>query len=241
MVTGTTVMVTGASGFVGRALCDELTARGHVVHAVVRSPNSIPSESLAGGAANIRWVALGNLDSRTNWHDVLCDFVQDHPGQPHAINHYAARAHVKGNLLKLLGLLAKGLPLPFASIKNRRVMVGIDNLVDLLICCARRPKAVGEKFLVCDDDDLSTPAVLRSLGAYLNSKPLLFPVPMSILKLLGRVSGQQALVARLTDSLQVDCSSTRQTLGWKPPVKTQIGLNRMVDWYLSYDQNKTSS
>jgi nucleoside-diphosphate-sugar epimerase len=234
-------MDTGASGFVGRALCDELTARGHVVHAVVRTPNSIPGESLAGGAANIRWVALGNLDSRTNWHDVLCDFARDHPGQPHAIIHCAARVHVKGNLLKLLGLLANGLPLPFASTKNRRAMVDIDNLVDLLIYYTQRPKAVSETHLVCDDDDLSTPAVLRSLGVYMNRKPLLIKVPVSILKLLGRVSGQQALVARLTDSLQVDCSSTRQTLGWKPPVKTQIDLNRMVDWYLSYNQNKTSS
>jgi nucleoside-diphosphate-sugar epimerase len=149
--------------------------------------------------------------------------------------------HVKGNLLKLLGLLGKGLPLPLASIKNRRAMVCIDNLVDLLICCAQHPKAVSETFLVCDDDDLSTPALLRSLGAYMNRKPLLIPVPVSILKLLGRVSGQEAQIARLTDSLQVDCSSTRQTLGWKPPVKTQIGLNRMVDWYLSCEQNKTSS
>jgi len=35
-------LVTGASGFVGRSVCDELTGRGHEVLALVRRPGSAP-------------------------------------------------------------------------------------------------------------------------------------------------------------------------------------------------------
>lgn len=64
---------------------------------------------------------------------------------------------VKGNLARLLQLVRLGLPLPFSAVQNKRSLIGLDNLVDLLIRCVDHPAAAGQTFLVSDGEDLSTP------------------------------------------------------------------------------------
>ena len=57
------------------------------------------------------------------------------------------------------------LPLPLRSCKrNHRSLVGIDNLVDFLICCATHPDAANETFLVSDGEDLSTLNIFKLLA-----------------------------------------------------------------------------
>jgi len=69
------ILVTGASGFVGRALCSHLPAHGHVVVPVVRSPFGVIDE-----------VVVGNIDPSTDWTNQLTDCD--------AVVHLAARVHV---------------------------------------------------------------------------------------------------------------------------------------------------
>ncbi len=69
------VLVTGATGFVGRALCQQMMAAGHALLPAVRSKAGFPNEAV-----------VGDLESSTDWRLVLagCD----------AVVHLAARAHV---------------------------------------------------------------------------------------------------------------------------------------------------
>ena len=48
------VLVTGASGFIGQALCQHLASQGHDVVAAVRKPSAMPHERvlLAGGTSS---------------------------------------------------------------------------------------------------------------------------------------------------------------------------------------------
>ena len=64
---------------------------------------------------------------------------------------------VRGNIASLIKIINLGLPLPLSGIKNKRSILGIDNLVDLLIRCIDHSKASGKIFLASDDQDLSTP------------------------------------------------------------------------------------
>jgi nucleoside-diphosphate-sugar epimerase len=134
----------------------------------------------------------------------------------------------KGNLARLLKLVRCGVPLPLGAAPNQRSLIGLDNLVDLLIRCVDHPAAAGQTFLVSDGEDLSTPDLLRHMAAAMGRSARLFPVPVSLLRLAGSALGKRAEIDRLVGSLQIDCSHTRQVLGWAPPVSVQEGIRRMV-------------
>lgn len=135
---------------------------------------------------------------------------------------------VKGNLARLLRLLRAGVPLPLGAVENKRSLIGLDNLVDLLIRCVDHPAAAGQTFLVSDGEDLSTPDLLRHMAAAMGRPARLVPVPVPLLRLAGSALGKRAEIDRLVGSLQIDSSHTRQVLGWTPPVSVEEGIRRMV-------------
>ena len=133
-----------------------------------------------------------------------------------------------GNFGKLTRLVAKGLPLPLASIDNRRSLVGIDNLVDFIVTCLEHPAAANETFLVSDGEDLSTPDLIRRMARAMNRPARLLPVPKSMLMAAATMLGKRDMAQRLCGSLQVDISKARALLGWNPPVSVDEGLRRAI-------------
>jgi nucleoside-diphosphate-sugar epimerase len=131
---------------------------------------------------------------------------------------------VKANFRALMRLVASGLPLPLAGIDNRRSMIFIDNLVDLVARACLHPGAAGRVLLARDAADLSTPELIRLLAAGLGRPARLFGVPGPVLAALRRVPMLAPLLTRLTLSLQVDDAETRTALEWRPPVPPEIGL-----------------
>jgi UDP-glucose 4-epimerase len=138
---------------------------------------------------------------------------------------------VRGNFLSLLRLAGKGLPLPLGSVSNARSLVYVDNLCDLLEVCVVDPSAVGKALFVSDDQDVSTPDLIRMIAALLGCKARLIPVPMVMLKTLAMATGQWSSVRKLCGSLQVDVQETQRLVNWSPSVSLQQGLARTVDWY----------
>ncbi len=131
---------------------------------------------------------------------------------------------VKGNLRALLALVASGLPLPFAGIDNRRSLIFIDNLVDLIATVCVHPAAVGQVLLARDAADLSTPVLIGALAAGLGRHARLFAVPPAAFAVLSRLPGLGPPLSRLTLSLQVEDGETRRALGWSPTVAVETGL-----------------
>lgn len=136
---------------------------------------------------------------------------------------------VKGNFASMIKLVEKGLPLPFGAIDNRRSLVGLDNLVDLIITCIDHPNAANQVFLVSDGEDLSTSGLLRRVAKAMGKPSRLIPVPAGLLQLGATVLGKKAVGQRLLGSLQVDISSTRERLDWTPPVSVDEGLRRCFE------------
>lgn len=135
---------------------------------------------------------------------------------------------VKGNFASLIKLMRKGFPLPLGAIHNKRSLVGVDNLVDLVIRCIDHPAAANQVFLAGDGEDLSTTELLRGLAEAIGSPARLIPVPAGLLSLGAAVLGKRAVAQRLLGSLQVDISKARDLLGWEPPVSVKEGLRRCV-------------
>jgi len=133
---------------------------------------------------------------------------------------------VKGNFASMIRLVEKGLPLPLGAIHNKRSLVGLDNLVDLIITCVDHPAAADQVFLAGDGEDLSTTELLKGVAKASNKRPRLIPVPAGILTLGATMLGKKAMAQRLLDSLQVDISKARNLLGWQPPLDVEQGLKR---------------
>lgn len=139
---------------------------------------------------------------------------------------------VKANFLSMMRWLNKGVPLPFGTIYNKRSLVALDNLVDLIVTCIDHPAAANQTFLVSDGEDLSTSELLRRMAVALGKPARLLPVPSWLLETGAAMLGKQALAQRLCGSLQVDISKTRELLGWTPPVSVDQALANTAEDFL---------
>ncbi|OHY79862.1 nucleoside-diphosphate sugar epimerase [Marinobacter sp. AC-23] len=130
---------------------------------------------------------------------------------------------VKGNFATMIKLVDKGLPLPLGAIHNKRSLVALGNLVDLIITCIDHPVAANQVFLAGDGKDLSTPELLRGIGKAMGKPARLIPVPPGLLMFGAGLLGKRAVAQRVLGSLQVDISKARHLLGWEPPISVEEG------------------
>lgn len=140
---------------------------------------------------------------------------------------------VGANFAAMMRWLSYRLPLPLGSMQNRRSMVGLDNLTDLILRCCYHPAAAGQVFLVSDGHDVSVSDLLRRIARLMKLPNRLIPIPMPVIRFIAILLGKRAVAQRLCGSLQVDIEKTRRLLGWNPPVSLDAGLKKTVDWFLA--------
>lgn len=133
---------------------------------------------------------------------------------------------VKANFRSMMSWLRKGIPLPLGATGNKRSLVAVDNLVDLIATCIDHPAAANQTFLVSDGEDLSTTQLLQRMGSALGRPARLLPVPASLLQAGAAMLGRRAIAQRLCGSLQVDICKTRERLAWAPPVSVDDALRK---------------
>ncbi|MFN7103080.1 MAG: NAD-dependent epimerase/dehydratase family protein [Pseudorhizobium sp.] len=135
---------------------------------------------------------------------------------------------VGGNFRSLMRWAASGAPSIFSKVKNRRSLVYVGNLCDLVITTLEHPDAAGRTFLVSDGEAISSHELLSTLTSAFGQKPRSVPVSPAALRLLGSLAGRGPAVERILDSLEVDISATRETLSWEPPFTCSTGLAATV-------------
>lgn len=143
---------------------------------------------------------------------------------------------VKANFASMMRWIHRGVPLPLGGIHNKRSLVALDNLVDLILTCSMNPAAANQVFLVGDGEDLSTTELLRRIGKALGKPARLFSTPTGMLEGLASVFGRRELARRLCGSLQVDITKTRDLLGWSPVVSVDEGLRKTAQYFLGKQQ-----
>jgi len=314
-----TVLVTGATGFVGRFLCTRLLADGWSVHGTL-----LDSEITSDLVDKVTPVAIEPLGAETIWRhalvgvdtiihlaarvhvmhetasDPLAEFRKTNvlgtvnlsnqavlagvkrfifmstigvngdnsitgpytesdtptPHNPYSVSKYEAESVLQkvssetgmevviirapiiygpgnpGNFRSLLKIVSMGIPLPLESVVNKRSLIYVGNLVDVLATCTEHPAAAGQTFLVSDGEDVSTPELIRRTASALGVTARLFPVPPALIRLAGTLTGRSAAVRRLTGSLEVDSSKIKNALGWRPPYTMDQGLMETAQWFM---------
>lgn len=149
---------------------------------------------------------------------------------------------VKANFLAMMRWLQRGVPLPLGGVtENRRSLVFLDNLLDLIVTCIDHPAAANQTFLVSDDEDLSTAALLRRMAAALGRPARLIPVPAGLVTLGAKLMGRPGIAQRLCGSLEVDISKTKELLCWTPPISVDEGLRRTAEHWLMGEGQRDAS
>lgn len=138
---------------------------------------------------------------------------------------------VKANFLSLLDAVNQNCPLPLASVKNKRSLLYVGNLINAITLCVSYPEKANQIFLV-SDVDISVPQLVSKIASLLGKRALLFHFPVKWLKILGSFTGKRPMVDRLTESLLADSCSLRKVLKWEPHYSFEEGMKETLDWYL---------
>lgn len=304
------VLVTGANGFIGSALCAHLSDLGHEVIPIIRRSSEFPlgqivltnDESmwkfvlnrcdvvihLAGRAhimresdpdplgayraANLeptmqlalraveagvkRFIFISTI--KVNGEETMLGGVfkpddSPRPSEPYSVSkHETEKAllslalktqleviiirpplvygpSAKGNFATLLKCINQGIPLPLSAItNNRRSLVSLYNLMDLIVCCMVHPNASNQIFLASDGEDLSTHDLILKVSKALGVVSRLFYVPPLALRASAMIINKLDLYQRLCGSLQVDISKNQMLLDWNPPTSLDDGIRKAI-------------
>ena len=131
---------------------------------------------------------------------------------------------VQGNFAFLAQMVRYGVPLPLGTIYNKRSLISLQNLIDLIEKCLINPSAANQVFLASDDDDISTTDLLNKVALALNKPQRFLPFPSSWLFFVATILGKKEFAHRLLGSLQIDISKTKKLLHWTPPLTVEQGI-----------------
>ena len=118
--------------------------------------------------------------------------------------------------------------LPFGLANNRRDFIAVQNLVDLLVTCARHENAAGHIFLASDNEVVSTKIFTNAIADGYGKKVTQLPIPEGLMRLAGRLIGKPAMIEQLYGNLEVDSSNTKKILDWTPPFTMKQAMKSLV-------------
>jgi nucleoside-diphosphate-sugar epimerase len=139
---------------------------------------------------------------------------------------------VGANFRRMMQSVYRGIPLPFGAVANKRSLIGLENLVDLVLVCAHHPAAAGHTLMASDGNDVSTTSLLRKVGHALDRPARLVSVSPRLLGGLAWSLGRRETMSRLLGSLQVDITETKKLLDWVPPFTLDHGMRSTAEYFL---------
>ncbi len=132
--------------------------------------------------------------------------------------------HAKGNFGRLIDLVARGYPLPFGAVVNRRNLVSVESLAKAIIACAMKPEAARQTFVVADRNPVSTRDVIEAIATGLAMRARLFSFPPPIMYRAFKAIGRSTMADGLFGSLEVDASRIAERLSWQAEEDTGAAI-----------------
>lgn len=135
---------------------------------------------------------------------------------------------VPGNLKKLIDHARAGKLFPLAGVHNRRSLLGVRNLQDLLLYVLETTACDGEVLLAADAEAVATWELYSRICHQLGQRPKLLSVSPTVLKLGLRMAGREKMVERLCSDLVVSWGKAEKLLCWAPQYSLDFGLQEMI-------------
>jgi nucleoside-diphosphate-sugar epimerase len=134
---------------------------------------------------------------------------------------------VQGNMARLAELARSPYPLPLASLKARRSLLALDNLVEAVAKVLDAPRELKRPFIVADPDPLTVGEMIMAMRHGLGRRGGLFPVPSPVLKAALQALGHAETYRLFAGSLVADSSALGQ-VDWAPSTSTRAGLAALM-------------
>jgi UDP-glucose 4-epimerase len=132
-----------------------------------------------------------------------------------------------GNMMRLVKIVEKGLPLPFKNASNKRDFINVHNFVDFIEVAIKINKT--NIYLVTDSAAISTHELVSLISKHLGKKTIQFSVPTIFLNILKKVKPD--LIDKLFGTLSIDPTKSIETLKHKPIHTVESGIVEMIKWY----------
>ena len=136
-------------------------------------------------------------------------------------------SEAKGHFAQLAGAVKRGIPLPFAGIRNRRAFLSVENLASFILHRLSKAEGNFDVFLIADQEQVSTPEFVERVARAAGTKSRQFSLPTLLLSGVLTISGRQEMRYSLIGSLELDLSKVAAT-GWQPAVTLDEGLRRAL-------------
>lgn len=134
-----------------------------------------------------------------------------------------------GNFNKMVNIVRRLPLLPFGCLANKRSFINVDNLCDFLFLCSIHPNAAGHTFLASDGKTVSIKEFTDAIAKGLGKKIFQLPVPVTLMRLVGKLSGKSTMIEQLYGNLEVDSSNIKEILGWTPPFTMEQSMAFLRD------------
>ncbi|MCO5064545.1 MAG: NAD-dependent epimerase/dehydratase family protein [Rhizobiaceae bacterium] len=133
----------------------------------------------------------------------------------------------RANIRSLTRLALSPWPLPFASVNNRRSMVGLSNLIEAVTFAATAPGIEGRIFHVTDARPLSLREIVGTIRKSLGRPEHLFPAPVWLMRAIMQATGRSHMAEQLFGDLLVD-GTALNIAGWNPRHPPEENLAAMA-------------
>jgi nucleoside-diphosphate-sugar epimerase len=137
----------------------------------------------------------------------------------------------RGNLLRLLQLVARGVPLPLGGLRRPRSLIARDNLCDLLLTCVEHPGAANEVFLAAEPERRSTAELAEAISSAMGFRHQIFRLPEPILSAAATLLTVRPELEKMRSELQLDARKAQSRLGWRPRVTFEEEIGATVRWF----------
>lgn len=136
----------------------------------------------------------------------------------------------RAGLLSLLSLAARyRVPLPLGALRNRRSLVYVSNLADLLAVAALEPADRGGYRLPASEGlDLTYGELFKRIGEAIGRRTYAFPAPEKLLRPAASLVLSREAVGRMFEECVVDGSQLAKRLYWTPPIAAAQALRTLA-------------